>query len=100
MRRSEVHAQRMYAYASLALILTAFGVWNAHQRMAVRPHLLIQGHAIWHILGAVSTYFLYRYYASEEVDGPAVRRRPSSFTRPPADQPPALGQGASDLARA
>ena len=67
MRRSEAHARRRYAYASLASILTAFAIWNATKDWLCDPHSLIQGHAIWHVLGAVSAYFLYRYYASEEV---------------------------------
>jgi Ceramidase len=76
MRRSEGHAQRKYAYASLALILTAFGIWNGTKERLCDPHSLIQGHAIWHILGAVAAYFLYRYYASEEVDDLAVHAPP------------------------
>lgn len=67
MRRGEVRARRGYAFASLASILTAFAIWNATKTWLCDPHSFIQGHAIWHILGAVSAYFLYRYYASEEV---------------------------------
>jgi hypothetical protein len=66
-RRGEAHANRVYAFASLASILTAFAIWNATKTWLCDPHSLIQGHAIWHVLGAVSAYFLYRYYASEEV---------------------------------
>jgi hypothetical protein len=66
MRRREVRAQRVYAYASLASILSAFAIWNATKTWLCDPGSLIQGHAIWHILGAVSAYFLYRYYASED----------------------------------
>jgi hypothetical protein len=68
MRRREVHAQPMYAYASLASILTAFAIWNATKTWLCDPHSFVQGHAIWHLLGAVSAYFLYRYYASENVE--------------------------------
>jgi hypothetical protein len=69
-RRGELHANRTYAYVSLASILTAFAIWNASKRWLCDPQSLVQGHAIWHLLGAVSAYFLYRYYASEEIDGP------------------------------
>jgi hypothetical protein len=72
MRRQEARAQRVYAYASLASILIAFAIWNAARTWLCDPHSLIQGHAIWHVLGALSAYFLYRYYASEEVGDPAV----------------------------
>jgi hypothetical protein len=69
MRRGEVQVQRGYAYASLASILIAFAIWNTTKTWLCDPHSLVQGHAIWHLLGAVSAYFLYRYYASERVPG-------------------------------
>ena len=50
---------------SLASILVAFAIWNASKAWLCQPRSLVQGHAIWHLLGAVSAYFLYRYYASE-----------------------------------
>jgi Ceramidase len=77
MRRGEAYAQRAYAYASLASILSAFVIWNAAKARLCDPHSLVQGHAIWHILGAVAAYFLYRFYASEEV-GHAPRARPEA----------------------
>lgn len=67
MHRGETQAIRVYAFASLATMLTAFAIWNATKTWLCDPHSLIQGHAIWHILGAVSAYFLYRYYASEQI---------------------------------
>jgi Ceramidase len=67
MLRRETRAQRLYAYASLGSILTAFAIWNASKATLCDPHSLIQGHAVWHILCAAAAYFLYRYYASEQV---------------------------------
>jgi hypothetical protein len=67
MRRAEADARRVYAYLSLASMLTAFAIWNATKVWLCDPHSLIQGHAIWHFLCAVSAYLLYRYYASERV---------------------------------
>jgi hypothetical protein len=67
MRRGQTRAQRGYAYASLASLLTAFAIWNAAKTWLCDPGSLVQGHAIWHLLSAVSAYLLYRYYASEEV---------------------------------
>jgi hypothetical protein len=69
MRRGATRTNRWYAFASLASILIAFAIWNATKAWLCDPGSLIQGHAIWHLLGAVSAYFLYRYYASEEVIG-------------------------------
>jgi hypothetical protein len=65
MRRGETVATRGFAFASLAAMLIAFAIWNAAKTWLCDPVSLIQGHAIWHVLGAVSAYFLYRYYASE-----------------------------------
>ena len=65
MRRGETRARRLYAYASLVSILTAFAVWNVTKDWLCDPRSLVQGHAIWHLLGAVAAYLLYRYYASE-----------------------------------
>ena len=65
-RRGGARANLAFAIASLASIITAFVIWNASKTWLCDPHSLIQGHAIWHVLGAVSAYFLYRYYASEK----------------------------------
>jgi hypothetical protein len=77
MRRRESTVRRGYAYASLAAILAGFAIWNASRRGLCDPHSLIQGHAAWHILCAVSAYFLYRYYASEEPLVRGLRSAPS-----------------------
>lgn len=77
-RRGEVRAKLGYAFASLASILTAFAIWNGTKAWLCEPHSLIQGHAIWHILGAVATFFLYRYYASEEVGDSATSAPPDA----------------------
>jgi hypothetical protein len=63
------------------LILTAFAIWNGTKEWLCDPHSLIQGHAIWHILGAAAAYFLFRYYASEAVDDPAVPTPPDAPLR-------------------
>jgi hypothetical protein len=75
MLRRETRARHVFAYASLASILVAFTVWNATKTWLCDPRSLIQGHAIWHLLCAVSAYCLYRYYASEKaaVSTPASR---------------------------
>jgi hypothetical protein len=68
-----------YAAASLASILVAFAIWNASKAWLCQPYSLVQGHAIWHLLGAVSAYFLYRYYASEAI---APRSAPAATGAP------------------
>lgn len=65
MRRGETSARRGFAYTAIALILVAFGIWNASKAWLCDPGSLLQGHAAWHLLCAGSAYCLYRYYASE-----------------------------------
>jgi Ceramidase len=44
----------------------AFAVWVLDITKAVcSPHSVLQGHALWHILGALAGWCLYRYYESE-----------------------------------
>jgi hypothetical protein len=81
LRRGDTDARRGYAYLALASILVAFGIWNVTKAWLCDPHSLVQGHAVWHLLCAVSAYFLYRYYASESralaAAVPAARRSAS-----------------------
>jgi hypothetical protein len=52
---------------SLVSLLVAFLIWNLERRVDAfcNPHSLIQGHAFWHLLDALSVYFLFRFYVSE-----------------------------------
>ena len=44
----------------------AFSIWNLDQHGIVcAPTSLFQGHAVWHLLGAVSLWFTFSYYRSE-----------------------------------
>ena len=49
---------------SLGFLLLAFLIWNFSGHHAP-SHSLVQEHGIWHLLCAVSTYCLFRYYVSE-----------------------------------
>ena len=51
--------------AALGTILLAFLIWNVTRERWCDPHSLLQGHAAWHLLGAVSAYLLFRFWASE-----------------------------------
>jgi len=51
----------------ISLLAVAYIIWILdNTRTVCFEHSLIQGHAIWHILGAVSVLFLHRYYVSEK----------------------------------
>jgi hypothetical protein len=53
------------AFLSLAAAVqaVAFGVWTLDVTKTVcAPHSLVQGHAVWHVLGAGATALLWQYY--------------------------------------
>lgn len=53
--------------AFIGAFLLAFFIWNLSLTGNVwcNPDSIWQGHGAWHILNAVSVYFIYRYYVSE-----------------------------------
>jgi hypothetical protein len=56
-----------YFGRALALIAIAFTIWVLDiTGGACDPQSLLQGHAIWHLLGAAATWYLYLYYRSEQ----------------------------------
>ncbi|MBL8922131.1 MAG: ceramidase domain-containing protein [Myxococcaceae bacterium] len=49
--------------ATVAVQGLAFAIWALDTlRLVCDPHGLVQGHAVWHLLGAVATFLLWRYY--------------------------------------
>jgi dihydroceramidase len=47
-----------------ATIAVAFGIWILDFTRAVcAPESLVQGHAVWHILGAVAAWYMFLYYS-------------------------------------
>lgn len=58
-----------YFYGIIAKAV-AFGIWNLDQHGKVcAPESLMQGHAIWHLLGALALWFAFLYYRSERPGG-------------------------------
>lgn len=48
----------------------AFAIWNLDQHgLACSPSSLIQGHAVWHLLGAVAMWMTFAYFRSERSTG-------------------------------
>ena len=64
-RGGRIRADGRYAAAAGAAMAIAFAIWNAANAGLCDPQSLLQGHAVWHLLGAVAAYLLFRYYASE-----------------------------------
>lgn len=60
---------RLYLLGILAKAV-AFAIWNADQHLLwCAPESMVQGHAIWHLLGAVSIWLSFSYYRSERPVG-------------------------------
>lgn len=55
-----------YYLAGLIANIVAFTLWNLDQRgQLCAPDSLLQGHAVWHLFGAVALWFAFLYYRSE-----------------------------------
>lgn len=54
-----------HGVVALVAMLVAFTIWLLSNAGWCDPHSLLQGHAAWHLLCAVSAYWLFRMYASE-----------------------------------
>lgn len=62
---------RFYLFGILAKGV-GFAIWVMDQRGTLcAPDNIVQGHAIWHLLGALSIWLNFRYYHSERPNGPA-----------------------------
>jgi len=62
----KIKVQTHWLYIGLITFAIAYLIWildNSHILCA--PQYWIQGHALWHLLGAGAVGFLYRYYGSE-----------------------------------
>ena len=49
---------RRWVLASLATFVVAYVVWIIDQSALCDPHFWLQGHAVWHVLGAVAALLL------------------------------------------
>jgi hypothetical protein len=64
-RRGETAIVLRHGIVALVAMLVAFTIWLLSNAGWCDPHSLLQGHAVWHLLSAVSAYWLFRMYASE-----------------------------------
>ena len=64
------HVRTGYYVAGLIANIVAFTIWNLDQNgQLCAPDSLLQGHAVWHLLGAAALWFAFLYYRSERVVG-------------------------------
>ena len=62
-------------YYLLGIVVTtvAFTIWNLDQNgLVCSPQSVFQGHAVWHLLGAASTWCTFLYYRSEQLSHDTV----------------------------
>ena len=66
-RSQRPQVQTGYYIAGLIANIVAFTIWNLDQRgQLCAPESLLQGHAVWHLLGALALWFAFLYYRSEQ----------------------------------
>jgi hypothetical protein len=77
-RPKRVGARPQLLLLGLAANILAFAIWILDQtRTVCAAESLLQGHAVWHLLGAVAVAFSYAYYRSEAARNPRVYARES-----------------------
>lgn len=66
-----------WALAAAGALTLAFALWQPSKTggpLCV-PDSMVQGHAVWHLLGALSTWFLFRFYVSRSTTRPMASPR-------------------------
>lgn len=57
-----------YYLGGIAVMGLALVIWNLDQHLILcAPHSLLQGHAAWHLMGAMSLWLSFTYYRSERL---------------------------------
>lgn len=65
-KRGGARSDGRFLWIALGSISLGFAIWILDiTRTLCAPTSLVQGHAVWHVAGAVSAWYLYRYYRSE-----------------------------------
>ena len=65
-RRDDARSDVRYLIGAIAALLLAFVVWVLDiTRVVCQAESVMQGHAVWHVLGAVACGGVYLYYRSE-----------------------------------
>lgn len=65
-RTKKIFVETKWWNIGFALFATAFVIWIVdNKKIICDPHSILQGHAVWHLLGAIAMLMLYAYYGSE-----------------------------------
>lgn len=69
-RRGDRASRNLWIAASIMAV--AFVVWTLDvTRRVCAPESWMQGHAVWHVMGAIAAWYLYRYYRDTRAEGSA-----------------------------
>lgn len=73
LNRTRLRFENKWVVFTAISFFAAFGIWNLSLdgRPFYYPDTIFQGHAVWHLLCAVTTWTIYRYYRSETPAAPA-----------------------------
>lgn len=67
MKKLKSSINRKFLYAAILTLLVAFIIWILDiTKVWCQPTSVFQGHALWHILGALSAGLIYLYYHSKQ----------------------------------
>lgn len=73
-------------YAGLGVMVVAYGIWLLDQTPAFcDPGSLLQGHAIWHVLGAVASFLVFIHYRRTPHFAPSESPAATDLDTPRAD---------------
>ncbi len=64
-QKPQIHSN--YLWGALGSIIAAYVIWVLdREKILCEPASLLQGHAVWHMLCALSAWFMFIYFSSEE----------------------------------
>lgn len=65
-KRRQVFYNKKFLFFAIGLLALGFAIWIADiTKVLCLPNSLLQGHALWHILTALSAMFVFLFYRSE-----------------------------------
>ncbi|MGH7598483.1 MAG: ceramidase domain-containing protein [bacterium] len=77
-RQKKPQINGFFLQAAWWALIIAFVIWTLDiTKVLCNPNSWLQGHALWHILGALAAGLLYLYYRSENAVSPQIASGPS-----------------------
>jgi hypothetical protein len=69
MRRARSNPPATHLRTAIAVMALAFAIWILdYTKIVCDPNSWLQGHAIWHMLGAVAAWFLFLHYDCRQTE--------------------------------